>query len=290
MQITTLFPSQCILAEGPLWHKERNSCFWVDIERGILYEYGWDNRELNTWSFDYRVTLVIQANNNEVILALDRSIARFDLETEKLEWLVDVEHQLPNNRCNDGACDSQGRIWVGTMALDIQQGAASLYCIENDRSVVKKISDITISNGLAWSADDRTFYYIDTPTKMVQAYHYDSESGEIGFDRTAIEIPEEMGSPDGMAIDSEGMLWIAHYGGFGVCRWNPETGKLMEKIEVPVPNVTSCAFVGENLDKLLVTTASENLSEEELRKYPESGNVFLAEMKVKGRPVYIYPF
>jgi len=290
MQITTLFPSQCILAEGPLWHKERNSCFWVDIERGILYEYGWDNRELNTWSFDYRVTLVIQANNNEVILALDRSIARFDLETEKLEWLVDVEHQLPNNRCNDGACDSQGRIWVGTMALDIQQGAASLYCIENDRSVVKKISDITISNGLAWSADDRTFYYIDTPTKMVQAYHYDSESGEIGFDRTAIEIPEEMGSPDGMAIDSEGMLWIAHYGGFGVCRWNPETGKLMEKIEIPVPNVTSCAFVGENLDKLLVTTASENLSEEELRKYPESGNVFLAEMKVKGRPAYIYPF
>ena len=82
MQTTTLFPSQCILAEGPLWHKERNSCFWVDIERGILYEYKWSSQEVNTWSFDHRVTMVIQAADNEVILALDRSIARFDLATE----------------------------------------------------------------------------------------------------------------------------------------------------------------------------------------------------------------
>ena len=290
MQITTLFPSQCILAEGPLWHKERNSCFWVDIERGVLYEYGWASRAVNTWSFDHRVTMVIQAEGNEVILSLDRSIARFDLETEQLQWLVHLEKELPNNRCNDGACDSQGRIWVGTMALDTAEGAASLYSIEKDGTVNKKIPDVTISNGLTWTADDQIFYYIDTPTGKVQAYHFDKESGEIRFDRTAIEIPEDMGSPDGMAIDEEGMLWVAHYGGFGVYRWNPDSGELLQKIEVPAPNVTSCAFVGENLDQLIITTASENLSEEELRKYPQSGDVFLADVKVKGLAAHRYPF
>jgi sugar lactone lactonase YvrE len=290
MQTTTLFPSQCILAEGPLWHAERKSCFWVDIERGVLYEYHLNNQEAQTWSFDHRVTMVIQAKNNEVILALDRSIARFDLETEQLSWIVDLEKDRPNNRCNDGACDSQGRIWVGTMALDIAEGAASLYCIDKDGAVSKKIPDVTISNGLAWTADDRAFYYIDTPTRKVQAYHFDKESGEIRFERTAIEIPEDMGSPDGMAIDEEGMLWIAHYGGSGVYRWNPQNGEFLEKIEVPAPHVTSCAFVGENLNKLMITTAQENMSEEDLIKYPQSGDVFLAEIKVKGQSAFKYPF
>lgn len=282
MQTLTLFPSQCILAEGPLWHKERNSCFWVGIERGVLYEYGWKTEEVKTWSFDHRVTMVLQAANNEVILALDRRIAFFDLETEKLQWLVELDNQRPNNRCNDGACDSEGRIWVGTMGLDFKEGVASLYCIDKQGEAHRKMENVTISNGLAWSLDNTLLYYIDTPTRKIQSYFYEAATGEISFNKTIIHIPEETGSPDGMAIDSEGMLWIAHYGGFGVYRWNPDTGEFLEKIEVPAPNVTSCAFVGEDLDKLLITTARENLSEEELLQYPESGNVFLAQAKVKG--------
>ena len=91
-----------------------------------------------------------------------------------------------------------------------------------------------------------------------------------------------MGTPDGMAIDEEGMLWIAHWGGFGVYRWNPFTGEHLDTIEVPVPNVTSCAFAGENLDQLIITTAQENLTEEQMKKYPQSGDVFLAKPGVKG--------
>src|SRR5690554_2443409 len=125
METSTWYPSQCILAEGPLWHKERNSCFWVDIEGGVLYEMGWDTKEVKTWSFDYKVTLVIQATQNNVLLALNRSIVRFDLDTENLEWLYGLDNQLPNNRCNDGACDKQGRLWVGTMAMDTDDGAGA---------------------------------------------------------------------------------------------------------------------------------------------------------------------
>lgn len=97
-----------------------------------------------------------------------------------------------------------------------------------------------------------------------------------------IQIPNETGSPDGMTIDEEGMLWIAHWGGFGVYRWNPHNGQLTDKIEVPVPQVSSCAFAGENLDYLVITTARENLKEEELRKYPESGSIFFIKVNVKG--------
>lgn len=281
-QAITLFPSQCILAEGPMWHKERFSCFWVDIESGVLYEYNWQSKNINSWSFDYKLSLVLQAKENEVILALNRSIARFDLTTEKLEWVVDLESGLPNNRCNDGACDGKGRIWVGTMDMDCKEGAAALYCIGHDGVPEKKLDNITISNGLAWTQDNKTFYYIDTPTQNVQSFSFDENTGNIDFGKTVIQIPKEMGSPDGMAIDEEGMLWIAHYGGFGIFRWDPKTGKLLEKIDLPVPNVTSCAFVGENLDTLLITTARENMREEDLIKYPESGNVFYVEVKVKG--------
>src|SRR5690606_26544697 len=234
MEASTLYPSQSILAEGPLWHKERKSCFWVDIERGVLYEYTWHTKALKTWSFDYKVTMVLPEQGNKVILSLNRSIARFDLEAEELEWLVDLENKLTNNRFNDGKCDSRGRIWAGTMDMSIKEGAGALYCIEKN-GLQKKIKNVTISNGLAWSLDNKIFYFIDTPTKKVQAYFFNEDNGEITFDKTTILIPADMGSPDGMTIDEEGMLWIAHYGGFGIYRWNPTTGELLDKITVPAP-------------------------------------------------------
>ncbi|MEP6749713.1 MAG: SMP-30/gluconolactonase/LRE family protein, partial [Bacteroidota bacterium] len=146
----------------------------------------------------------------------------------------------------------------------------------------KKIGNTSISNGLTWSLDNKRLYYIDSPTQVVQSFIFEEKTGEIIFEKNVIQIPNEMGSPDGMAIDEEGMLWIAHWGGFGLYKWNPQNGEWIDKIEVPVPQVSSCAFVGENLDCLLITTARENMSEEELKKYPESGDTFLVKVNVKG--------
>jgi sugar lactone lactonase YvrE len=120
---------------------------------------------------------------------------------------------------------------------------------------------------------------------MVQAFSFDAESGDIVFERKAVGIPAEMGTPDGMAMDEEGMLWIAHWGGFGVYRWNPLNGKLISKIEVPAPQVSSCAFWGKDLDELIITTARENMTMEEWRKFPHSGDVFIAKPGVKGIPL-----
>jgi sugar lactone lactonase YvrE len=282
MKAEVLHPSQCILGESPLWHPERKCCFWVDIENGVLYEYNWVSQMTRTWKFDYRLTLAVQGRDNELILALNTKIARFDLETGHLEWLPDVEIPSLNTRCNDGACDSRGRLWVGTMHLEHTNGAGALYCVDTNLKVHKKLHNATISNGIVWSLNNKWLYYIDSPTQVVQSFIFEEESGEIIFEKNIIHIPVEMGTPDGMAIDEEGMLWIAHWGGFGVYRWNPHNGELIGKIEVPVPQVTSCAFAGENLDYLVITTAMENLNKEKLKEFPESGNVFFAKVDVKG--------
>jgi len=281
MKADVLYASQCTLGESPLWHAERKCCFWVDIENGILYEYNWGQKSTRHWKFNYRLTLVLQGKNDQLILALDARIASFNLETEQIEWIVDVETNS-ETRCNDGACDSLGRLWVGTMHLTNRKGTGALYFIDKNLRVQKKINNTSVSNGIVWSLNNSRLYYIDSPTQVVQSFIFEEKTGEIVFEKNVIQIPNEMGSPDGMAIDEEGMLWIAHWGGFGIYRWNPQKGELIEKIEVPVPQVSSCSFVGENLDNLLITTARENMKEDELKKYPQSGDTFLVKLNVKG--------
>ena len=278
----TLFNSQCHLGESPYWSSIRQSFFWVDIENGKLFEHHLASEKTTIKSFPHRLSLALEGRENELILALDRKIASYDLETEDLSWLTEVESDLPLNRFNDGKVDPKGRLWIGTLSTKFTQGSGSLYTVANDLSPQKQLGQLTISNGMAWTEDNETFYFIDTPTREIKAFHYDLETGEIEFIRIAVEIPEELGMPDGMCVDREGMLWVAHYGGAGVYRWNPETGKLLEKIDIPAPHVTSCCFGGENLDHLFITTAQENLSAEDIKKYPKSGNVFLVKTNTKG--------
>ena len=158
--------------------------------------------------------------------------------------------------------------------------------VGKDLSVTKKVEDVSISNGICWSLDNKTMYFIDSPTREIKAYDYNLATGDISFKNVAVEIPESLGTPDGMCMDQNGKLWVAHYGGFGVYQWDPETGEQLDKINVPAPNVTSCAFGGKERNQLLITTAQENMTAEMLKKYPLSGGVFSCDMDVKGAPVF----
>jgi sugar lactone lactonase YvrE len=279
-------PAQCFLGESPYWSLERQSFFWVDIENGKLFEHHIESANTKTYTFPHRLTVVLEAKDGKLILGLDRKLASFDLETEELTWILEVESDLPLNRFNDGKCDAKGRLWIGTLSTKFTTGSGTLYKFGKDLKPEIQLAQLTISNGMAWTADNRTFYFIDTPTRQIKAFHFELASGKIEFDRIAVEIPEELGFPDGMCIDREGMLWVAHYGGSGVYRWNPTTGKLIEKVELPVPNITSCAFGGENMDTLLITTAQENLTSEQLKEYPLSGDVFLVKTRTRGSLPY----
>ena len=285
MNARLLHTSQCFLGEGPCWHPGRNSCFWVDIENRRLYEHAWPrDAQVHEWTFDRRVTLVVIDTDDKLILGMEGGVMRFDPDTGERQWLADVEKGYEKHRCNDGGVDPEGRLWVGTLHRDFTPGVASLYCIGEDLVPRQKIADVTISNGIAWSRDNTRLYFIDSPRRCVASYLYDAASGHIEFEKIAVQIPEGMGDPDGMAIDEEGMLWVAHWGGYGVYRWDPRTGALLDVIKVPVPNVSSCAFAGESLDHLVITTAQQDLTAQQLKEYPHSGDTFVVQVPVKGTP------
>jgi sugar lactone lactonase YvrE len=285
MEATVLCKSECILGEGPLWLPGTQKLMWVDIERSRLYEHDWRQRTARHWQLDKRVTLVLPLQQSgQLLIGMQGGAAIFDPANGQYQWLADIEKEMPTHRCNDGAFDAQGRLWAGSMCTSLQPGQGSLYMLGKDLSLHKKISRLAIPNGIVWSRDNTRMYFIDSNQRCVQCYRFDAETGDITFEKVAVDIPPLMGSPDGMTMDEEGMLWIAHYGGYGVYRWNPLTGELLEKVSLPVPNVTSCVFGGPDLDVLFITTARQELGEDALRQYPDSGNVFYVQTKVKGLP------
>jgi sugar lactone lactonase YvrE len=210
-----------------------------------------------------------------LIAALQTGFARIDPDKGVVEKLVDPESHLAENRFNDGKCDPAGRFWAGTMSIHDTPGAGSLYILQADGSVSVKREGLSCSNGIAWSLDGKIMYHIDTPTRNVVAFEYDLTSATISNERVVIEIEEEHGFPDGMTIDTEGMLWIGMWDGWKVVRFNPNTGKLIDQILLPVSRVTSCTFGGEKLQDLYITSARTGLTENELTEQPLAGSLFV---------------
>jgi sugar lactone lactonase YvrE len=220
------------------------------------------------------------------MLALQHGFAAYSLGAQQLTFWQDPEAGLPNNRFNDGKCDPAGRFWAGTMDMDERGQRGSLYCLYPDGRVQKRLGNIGTSNGLAWSLDGSTMYYIDTPTSVVRAFDFEMETGRISNGRDIIRIPVSMGYPDGMSIDAEGMLWIALWGGGGVGRWNPFDGQLLEMVACPASQTTACAFGGRALDTLYITSARHGLSEDQLQKEPHAGGIFAIKPGCQGIPAY----
>jgi len=280
MEAELLLETKALLGEGPIWNYETQQLYWVDIEKRQLHLYTPATKEDNFFYTGERIGTVVPIENGGALVALQDGIYRMGLQDGDKELIA---NPLSDSiRFNDGKCDPVGRFWVGSMHLKGKQGAASLYMMDNDQQVTEKLDGVTISNGINWSLDGKTMYYIDTPTRQVRAYDFDVGSGEISNPRVAVEVPEENGAPDGMTIDQEGMLWIGHWGGGMVGRYDPESGQLLQKITVPALNVTACAFGGEALEKLYITTASVGMNKEEQEQYPLAGSLFVAEPGVRG--------
>jgi sugar lactone lactonase YvrE len=183
---------------------------------------------------------------------------------------------------NDGKCDAQGRFWAGSMSEDEVTGAATLYRLDPDLTLTPVLRDVTISNGLAWSADGRTFFYADTPTQRVDAFTVTDE-GTLTDRRTVVRLPDGAGLPDGMCIDTEGALWVALWGGHAVRRYAP-TGELLAVVEVDAAQVSSCCFGGPALDTLFITTSQEGMDGAARAADPNAGRLFAAAVGVTGTP------
>ncbi len=275
------------LGEGPIWEPQNQVLYWVSIMESKVFIYdpaSASNRVIDVGQY---VGTVVPSTSGALYLALHHGFAKLDLDTEELTMIADPEEDLPDNRFNDGKCDPAGRFWAGTMSVEASGSVGSLYMLDTDGSVRKMAEEISISNGLVWSLDNTTMYFIDTPTRRVDAFDYELATGNISNRRPAITFPanteaDQFGAPDGMTGDAEGMLWVAHWGGSRVTRWNPESGELLNTIQLPVSQVTACAFGGPNLDELYITCARTGLSDEELTTQPLAGSLFKAKPGVKG--------
>ncbi|WP_460219728.1 SMP-30/gluconolactonase/LRE family protein [Psychroserpens sp. MEBiC05023] len=280
---TLEYSTKAILGEGAFWNHETQELYWIDILDNKLHIYNPEtktNRNINTPSSIG--TVVPSSEANQAIIALADGIYIMNTKDGKIELHSDIERDLTGNRFNDGKCDPSGRLWVGSMAYSQAQYEANLYMVDEKGQAFLKKDSVTISNGIVWTKDKKTMYYIDTPTKEIKAYDYEDATGTISNERVAVFIDESLGFPDGMTIDKNDNLWVAMWNGDAVLQFNPKTGKLISKVNVPAHNVTSCAFGGQNLDELYITTSSIDMNDEEQEQYPLAGSLFKVKVDVKG--------
>lgn len=272
------------LGEGPVWDDKLGELFWVDIEGRKLQRYRPADGRYHAYSFEQKIGCAVPAEDGSWILGLADGFYRFNTDTQQQELIVRTDEPNPGNRVNDGKCDASGRFWAGTMSAKWQRDA-SLYTLEAGGKLTRKVTEVVCSNGLAWTADGKTMYYIDSAERIVWAFDFDPETGAIANRRAVIEYPaDEPGGPDGMCIDAEGKLWIGHWGGWQAGRWDPETGRKIASVPIPVANVTSCAFGGANLDELYMTTAGGG-DEQHAADQPMAGGLFRVKLDVPGTPV-----
>lgn len=247
---------KALWGEGPIWHNDQ--LLYVDIEGKniISWKPGYDETII---SCNERVGTVVPKKSGDLLYAGDNGFSSINTEGVATP-IIDPESHIKENRFNDGKCDPQGRFWAGTISTAKIEGTAKLYCLDTDYTLTEKYAPVTNSNGICWSIDQKTMYYIDTPKKEVLAFSFDGRSGNISNPTQLIDTKNLEGSPDGMTIDADGNLWVAFCRGSKVIQFSGTTGEKISEIDLPCPAVTAVAFGGDQLQTLFITTGqfSEN--------------------------------
>ncbi|XP_063987759.1 uncharacterized protein LOC135167952 [Diachasmimorpha longicaudata] len=276
------------LGEGPHWDEENNLLYFVDIHEQKFFAFDPSTQSLTETYLKngpVGVAVPLVDKENTFIAGSGRDLVEFQWDPSssnsepEIKVLSSVEADKPNNRFNDGKVDPAGRFWAGTMYEknnEVIDNQGALYRFEEDGTPVTVLDNITISNGLSWSHDNETFYYIDSPTREVFAYDYDINSGNISNKRVIFSFKENdiPGVPDGMTIDKDGHLWVCVWDGSRILEIDPESKKLLRTVDMPAPRITSAVFGGPNYDILYVTSAKRGLSDADLEKHPAAGYVF----------------
>lgn len=271
------------LAEGPVWDVDGERLLWVDIPRGRVLSGRLlaDRVEVtDERAFPGTVAAVVPTDDKGLLVVLRRGFASVDAQGT----LRTGRHVLPepdDSRFNDGACDPAGRFLVGSMALGDRKNSERLYRLDHLGAVEVVDDGLTLSNGLGWSPDGQTMFHVDSVPGVVWSRSYDPVSGAIGPRREHLRIQD--GAPDGLCVDTEGSLWVAVWGA-GQVRCFDAAGVHIATVEIAAPNTSSVAFVGPELDRLLITTARSDRSDPQLDAHPLSGHLFLADVGARGVP------
>jgi sugar lactone lactonase YvrE len=285
VSVDVAVPAAAELGEGPVWDATERRLIWVDIEGRLVHRYDPLSRIDQEVRMSGRVGFAAPRRGGGTVLAMEHTFAVTG-PAGGLVIVATVEPTAPT-RMNDGNCDSRGRFYAGTMALDERSPVGSLYRLDPDGAVERILRNVTVSNGIDWSLDGETMFYVDSATQTVDAFDFDLSAGRVSNRREFVRLGADEGTPDGITIDAEGCVWVALWGGWSVRRYTA-AAELDLVVTLPAQNITSMAFGGELLDELYVTSAREGLTDSELSAQPEAGALFRCRTGVFGRAQHVY--
>lgn len=292
VKVESVVKERALIGEGPVWEESDQTLLFVDIAGQKIHRWNAATNQIQSVQTGDMVGFAVPRRSGGYIAGVGCSIMAVDWTNQKWTPLVSVDEDRPENRLNDGKVDPMGRLVAGTMRRDAETAQVkpgSLYLMNTDLSVTKLLSQVDISNGMDWSQDLKTFFYIDSLAKSVDAFDYDSSSGHLGNRRVVYRMAEGEGLPDGMTLDANGRLWVACYDGGRVINIDPVTGQRLQTVSLPAMKTTSCCFGGPDYSELFVTSASLGVDQSELQKQPQAGNTFrVTGLGVKGRPSHSF--
>jgi sugar lactone lactonase YvrE len=284
-QPVCIAPTGDVCGEGAVWHAVHAAVYWVDIDRFLIHRFTLSDQCVRTWFFDVPVTALTLTDRDEVLaVVMGSGVILWEPESDRRHRPIFQLDGWPTVRLNDGRADPRGSLWVGSMRNNVNEDGSAgetggtdgvLYRIDPDNTVSVCRRDIGISNTVAWSPDQRNFYFGDSLANKIWSYDYDPVSGSISNESPFFQ-DFKRGSPDGSTVDAEGFLWNCRYYGGCIVRVAPN-GKIDRVIEMPVTNITTCTFGGLDLKTLFVTTAwsaGERLA----------GGLFAIQCEVGGQP------
>jgi len=282
LQATIEYNAESTLGEGPVWDAAIQKLYWVDIKAMMVYRYDPNTKTQESWKMDQMVGCIVPVDNDAIVCALQDRLITLNTNSGKQSSLIAIEADLPENRCNDGKADAEGRFWIGSLNIPGKKSKANLYSVDKNLNVIKAVSDLGMSNGLGWSRDYKLMYLNDTVEKQVLKFDFSLTDGKLSNRQILLDLKDADGSPDGMCVDADGNLWIAFYGGKRVDCYDPVSRQILATVQVPAINVTCCTFGGPALDTLFITTARDGQSDEDLKNFPGSGSIFRVKPGVKG--------
>jgi len=287
MEIKNIWPGRLALGEGPMWHPQEKVLYFFDIAEWQLYRFDPKTGEHQSWSLPDFIGSVVPRKQGGIVATVGQDVVAIEIPSGKITRLAKIiPDNRPDLRMNDGKCDRLGRFWIGVANINTKNPQGGLFRLDPDGTVTQMESAVTVSNGLGWSPDDKTFYYTDGYTHgFLYAYDFNLAEGTISNRRILAksQMPVE---PDGLTVDSAGFIYQAMWNGWKIVRYTSD-GKINQEIGMPVERPTSCIFGGEELDTLFITSCSRSL--DELLLLPEpAGSLFAIKMPVKGLPEHAF--
>ncbi|MEX2296804.1 MAG: SMP-30/gluconolactonase/LRE family protein [Dongiaceae bacterium] len=290
--IRCIYETAAIAGESPVWSVDEQALYWIDVMAPAVHRFDPKTGENRSWKLPEQIGSIGLRKKGGLVAATKSGFSFIDVNNGRVTPIIDPERDLPENGFNDGKCDRRGRFWAGSAWLGSDgkydnppaEPTGSIYRLDPDHVCHRIVPGIRETNTFAWSPDDRTIYFGDSSeSKVIYAADFDIEAGSIANQRIFARTNDGAGVHDGSAIDAEGYLWTTFWEGWRIVRYAPD-GRIDRVVEMPFKYVTSCAFGGDNLETLFVTSGRWDLKGAELAAQPQAGSLFAFEPGVRGLP------